>query len=80
MIQRGFTMTDLPQRVLIQEEGPREGFQIEPKPISVADKVSFIEALAEHRRDQDRLRLVRQPGEGAVDGRRRGGGGLDHQA
>jgi hydroxymethylglutaryl-CoA lyase len=46
MIQRGFTMTDLPQRVLIQEEGPREGFQIEPKPIPVTDKVSFIEALA----------------------------------
>jgi len=40
-------MSDLPQRVLIQEEGPREGFQIEPKPIAVADKVRFIEALAE---------------------------------
>jgi hydroxymethylglutaryl-CoA lyase len=33
--------------VLIQEEGPREGFQIEQKPIPVADKVRFIEALAE---------------------------------
>src|SRR5690606_3639698 len=43
---RGFTMNDLPQRVLIQEEGPREGFQIEPGPIAVADKVRFIEALA----------------------------------
>lgn len=40
-------MNDLPQRVLIQEEGPREGFQIEPKPIAVSDKVRFIEALAE---------------------------------
>jgi len=40
-------MTGLPQRVLIQEEGPREGFQIEPKPIAVADKARFIEALAE---------------------------------
>jgi hydroxymethylglutaryl-CoA lyase len=39
-------MNDLPRRVLIQEEGPREGFQIEPKPIAVADKVRFIEALA----------------------------------
>jgi hydroxymethylglutaryl-CoA lyase len=38
---------DLPSRVLIQEEGPREGFQIEPKMIPVADKVRFIEALAE---------------------------------
>ena len=27
-------MTDLPQRVEIFEEGPREGFQIEPGPIS----------------------------------------------
>jgi hydroxymethylglutaryl-CoA lyase len=40
-------VTDFPRRVLIQEEGPREGFQIEPKAIPVADKVSFIEALAE---------------------------------
>ena len=28
---------DLPARVLIQEEGPREGFQIEPKSIAVDD-------------------------------------------
>lgn len=40
-------MHDLPERVLVQEEGPREGFQIEPKMIPVADKVRFIEALAE---------------------------------
>jgi hydroxymethylglutaryl-CoA lyase len=40
-------MTDLPKRVEIHEEGPREGFQIEPGPISTADKVRLIEALAE---------------------------------
>jgi hydroxymethylglutaryl-CoA lyase len=40
-------MTDLPARVAIHEEGPREGFQIEPGPISTADKVRFCEALAE---------------------------------
>jgi hydroxymethylglutaryl-CoA lyase len=40
-------VSDLPRRVVIQEEGPREGFQIEPKAIPVADKVRFIEALAE---------------------------------
>ncbi len=40
-------MTDLPQRITIHEEGPREGFQIEAGPISTADKVSFCEALAE---------------------------------
>jgi len=40
-------MADLPRHVTIHEEGPREGFQIEPGPISVADKVRFIEALAE---------------------------------
>jgi hydroxymethylglutaryl-CoA lyase len=40
-------MTDLPTRVDIHEEGPREGFQIEPGPISTADKVRFCEALAE---------------------------------
>jgi hydroxymethylglutaryl-CoA lyase len=40
-------MTDLPNQVEIHEEGPREGFQIEPGPISTADKIKLIEALAE---------------------------------
>lgn len=40
-------MSDLPARVTINEEGPREGFQIEPGPIATADKVRFVEALAE---------------------------------
>jgi hydroxymethylglutaryl-CoA lyase len=40
-------MPDLPRRVHIHEEGPREGFQIEPGPIATADKVRLIEALAE---------------------------------
>jgi isopropylmalate/homocitrate/citramalate synthase len=40
-------MTDLPTNVDIHEEGPREGFQIEPGPISTADKIKLIEALAE---------------------------------
>src|SRR5262249_12942432 len=40
-------MTDLPTRAEIHEEGPREGFQIEPGPISTADKIKLIEALAE---------------------------------
>ena len=39
-------MADLPQRVEIAEEGPREGFQIEPGPIPTADKVALIDALA----------------------------------
>ncbi len=40
-------MTDLPKQVDIHEEGPREGFQIEPGPISTADKVRVCEALAD---------------------------------
>ena len=40
-------MSDLPKFVTIQEEGPREGFQIEKSPIATADKVRLIEALAE---------------------------------
>jgi len=40
-------MSDLPKSVDIHEEGPREGFQIEPGPISTADKIRLIEALAE---------------------------------
>ena len=39
-------MADLPQRVEIAEEGPREGFQIEPGPIPTADKVALIDALS----------------------------------
>src|SRR5260370_531655 len=40
-------MTDLPKTVEIYEEGPREGFQIEPGPIASADKIRLIEGLAE---------------------------------
>ena len=39
-------MSDLPSTVEIHEEGPREGFQIEPGPISTVDKVKLIEALS----------------------------------
>jgi hydroxymethylglutaryl-CoA lyase len=40
-------MTDLPRRVHIHEEGPREGFQIERGAIPTARKVELIERLAE---------------------------------
>jgi hydroxymethylglutaryl-CoA lyase len=40
-------MTDLPTKITIHEEGPREGFQIEPGPIATAEKIRFCEALAE---------------------------------
>ena len=39
-------MSDLPSTVEIHEEGPREGFQIEPGPISTVDKVKLIDALS----------------------------------
>ena len=39
-------MSDMPARIDIHEEGPREGFQIEPGPIATADKIRLIEALA----------------------------------
>ncbi len=39
-------MTDLPTHVTIAEEGPREGFQIEPGPIPTADKIALIDALS----------------------------------
>lgn len=39
--------SDLPDRIQITEEGPREGFQIEPGPIETADKLRFIQSLAE---------------------------------
>ena len=40
-------MSDLPKRVTIDEEGPREGFQSEKMAIPVADKVRLIDALAD---------------------------------
>lgn len=40
-------MSDIPKRVSIREEGPREGFQIEPGPIRTEDKIALIDALAE---------------------------------
>jgi isopropylmalate/homocitrate/citramalate synthase len=40
-------MSDLPANVDIHEEGPREGFQIEPGPISTEDKIRVIEGLAQ---------------------------------
>jgi len=39
-------MSDLPKSVRINEEGPREGFQIEPAAIPTARKIEFIEALS----------------------------------
>lgn len=39
-------MTDLPRRVSINEEGPREGFQIEAGPIATADKIALVDALS----------------------------------
>jgi len=40
-------MSDLPKTVRINEEGPREGFQIEKGPISTARKIELIDALSE---------------------------------
>lgn len=40
-------MTDLPERVFIKEEGPREGFQIERTPIPTTEKIRLIDALSE---------------------------------
>ena len=39
-------MTDLPRSVEIREEGPREGFQIEPGPIPAERKIALIDALS----------------------------------
>lgn len=40
------SLADLPAAITINEEGPREGFQIEPEPVATADKVRLIEGLA----------------------------------
>lgn len=38
---------NLPSQISITEEGPREGFQIEPGAIATADKIRLIEALSQ---------------------------------
>lgn len=40
-------MSDLPKKITLREEGPREGFQIESRIVPSEDKVRLIEALAE---------------------------------
>jgi len=40
-------MSDLPRKVHIREEGPREGFQIEKGPIATHRKIELIDALSE---------------------------------
>jgi hydroxymethylglutaryl-CoA lyase len=40
-------MSDLPQSVQINEEGPREGFQFETGPIATGRKIELIDALSE---------------------------------
>jgi hydroxymethylglutaryl-CoA lyase len=40
-------MSDLPSKIEIREEGPREGFQFEGAPIATARKIELINALSE---------------------------------
>jgi hydroxymethylglutaryl-CoA lyase len=40
-------MSDMPRSVLIKEVGPREGFQFEKGPISLADKIALVDALSD---------------------------------
>ena len=40
-------MADLPTSVVINEEGPREGFQIEKGPIATARKIELVDSLSE---------------------------------
>jgi hydroxymethylglutaryl-CoA lyase len=40
-------MADFPKFVILHEEGPREGFQIERGPIPTARKIEFIDALSQ---------------------------------
>ena len=40
-------MTDMPSRIRINEEGPREGFQFEKGPIPTARKIELIDSLSQ---------------------------------
>jgi len=40
-------VSDLPKRIHVKEVGPREGFQFEKGAISLADKISLVDALSD---------------------------------
>src|SRR5262245_19016450 len=40
-------MSDLPKTVKLKEVGPREGFQFEKGAISLAEKISLVDALSD---------------------------------
>ena len=67
-------MSDLPKFVQINEEGPREGFQIEKGPIATDRKIELIDALSATGLNQIQVGLLRQPEPRARHGRRRRGG------
>ena len=67
-------MSDLPKFVHINEEGPREGFQIEKGPIPTARKVELIDALSETGLDHIQIVSFVNPKARARHGRRRRGG------
>ena len=70
-------MSDLPKSVHINEEGPREGFQIEKGPIPTARKIELIDALSETGLKQIQVCSFVPAEERARHGRcRRGGAGL----
>ncbi len=40
-------MSDLPTKIMLVEEGPREGFQIEKGPIATSRKIELVDALSD---------------------------------
>ncbi|MDH7973638.1 hydroxymethylglutaryl-CoA lyase [Sphingomonas sp. AR_OL41] len=55
-------MSDLPARVAIKEEGPREGFQIEKGAIPTAEKVRLVDALSDTGLDYIQVTSFVHPG------------------
>lgn len=55
-------MSDLPKRVFIKEEGPREGFQIERQPIPTERKIALVDALSDTGLDYIQVTSFVHPG------------------
>lgn len=55
-------MTDLPSRVFIKEEGPREGFQIEKRLIPTTEKIRLVDALSDTGLDYIQVTSFVHPG------------------
>jgi isopropylmalate/homocitrate/citramalate synthase len=68
MFVKGSAMT-FPKAIEINEEGPREGFQIEKRHYPLADRAELVDALSETGLSKNSSGIFREPKSSADNGR-----------